>query len=354
MSDVQPASEQSSPATLPRRGLLATAIGLVAAAFLGKASSAGAEEPPPTGIPILGGTNNVTTDTTEIELKSSMIKPAFCAEQNGNMGMLGNVPTGVGDRFPEVNPGRMPLNLAAVAGEGTEIGVFGFAPEGVGLWAASETNIGGWGLSRTGIGLLGTTHPMATGHEVPYPPAGVFASGGSQVGAWAISESNFGNWGQSNTGIGAAGQSNRIGGWFAKGYYSQEFIDGLEPAALHTTAVGMDTSACFRAQMGVAAMIEAEHGVAIRAFGRIQSDMVGNHVIRRGEASAFVPCMRIIETSHVSITLNGDAGASSFWVEILPGKGAILHLDKRAKQDTRFTWLVVEPAPAEAPEEYKK
>jgi hypothetical protein len=333
-------------------------VGLLAAALLGRASQASAqsEEPPlpPKGTPLLGSTRNDTVDTTALDLRSPIKQPVFCAAQNDNMGMLGNVPTGVRDKFPNVNTGgRMPLNLAAVAGEASEIGVFGNAPDGVGIWGASQTNIGTWGVSNTGVGVLGTTYPTIAGHEITYPPAGVFGAGGSQVGVWGASESNFGAWGQSNTGIGAAGQSNKIGGWFAKGAYSQDFIDGLEPAALHTTARGADVSACFRAELGVAAMIEAEDGVAVRAYGRLQSDMIGFAVIPRGSDTAFIACPRMAENAHVSLTFYGDTGASNDWVEVLPGKGAILHLDKRSKANVKFSWFVTEQAPPEEYEEHK-
>lgn len=310
---------------LRRRGLIASILGVLAAGLFGKVGSARAEN----GDPLNLGAVNEATRETRLELMSSgQNVPAFKA--------VGNTTAA----------GIMPLELPVQG----NIGVFGCADKGVGLWGLSDTNIGAWGMSMTGVGVLGTTYPETSrgpGAFEPYPPAGVFGVGGSQPGGWFTSESNIANWGQSNTGVGVSGESNHVGAWFKKGKVDMLLSD-LEPAALHATALGTDNSACFRAHMGVAVMAEVmdPQGVALMVMGKIQSDMVNMGMIHLGSDTAPVVCNEVTERSHVQVTLNSDVGASVQWVELMPGSGVVVHLDRRAKANGTFSYLVVDMIPA--------
>lgn len=368
--DRQEPTPAGSVEIVQRRGLIASVLGLLAAGLLGRSDPARAAD----GDALLLGKANQATSPTRLELggRTGLAAVEVVApDRSGNVpsvSVLGNADanTGrflgnVGDKWPppdtggevwappgtgfDVTPGEMPLNFAAVLGESAEIGVFGNSPRGTGVWGASESNIGTWGVSNTGIGVLGQTYVDPESPSQSYPPAGVFGVGGPQVGVWGVSSSNIAVWGVSaDKGIGVAGQSPNIGGWFMIGSAPADFFRTLEPAALHTTAFGHAVSGCFRAEKGVAAMAQAldPEGVALMTMGRIQSDMVGAGTIRRGEDAVFVQCNGFRPTSHAQVTLTSDVGTSSFWVEGMPGKGFVLHLDKRAKRDGTFTYSVVE------------
>ncbi len=331
MEQLQQAGVSNGGQRLQRRGLFGAILGALAAGLVSKARPAQAED----GASLILGeaAENLASTATRLELKSEFLNvPAFKAIAN-----TGGANTGVAT----TNNGLMPLTLPT-----GNIGVFGCTDDGVGCWGQSDTNIGTWGVARTGVGVLGTTYPPEEpGTPEEYPPAGVFGRGNSQVGVWATSEDNVASWAISKKGIGVAGQSPHIGGWFMIGAGPPDdgFWRTLEPAALHTTAMGTDVSACCRADQGVAVMAEAKAplGTAIMAMGRIQSDMVGRSMILRGQDMLFVPCITVdAQRGHVSVTPLGDVG--SFWVELLTGRGFVVHLDKAAKADTDVTYLVVE------------
>jgi len=232
-------------------------------------------------------------------------------------------------------------------------GVYGIgSADKTGLWGVSDTGIGEWGQSNTGIGVLGQLGPAAAG--AVYPHAGVLGIHNGEsapgppntpAGVWGLARgSGIGTWGQSNTGIGVSGESGNIGAWFKKGMVD---IDPktLEPAALHTTALGTDVSGCFRAEMGVAVMAEAkEGGTALMAMGRIQSDMVGFGQIPMGsDVSGINPCVLVIRgITHVDVTLQDDIGAQVLFVEVITDKGFIVHLDKRARAAGTFSYSVMD------------
>lgn len=411
--DTQTRGDTSEPATsdtrnesgLARRGLVAGALAGIVALFVGKAAPAAADD----NAPLLIGTRNMATRETDLELvpqPGPAQMPTFSAMQGTSIGMLGGVPVDT-SQFKIGTGGRL-FNQAAVSGETDgQIGVFGYSgSKGVGVWGASEQFIANWGVSLEGIGVLGQTYPMdIAGHETPYPAAGVFGIGGRAPGTWGLSTSGpgawgqsntgpgvlgqtgkadvlpavqypmagvygvggdatdvwgvsgrgVGSWGQSNTGIGVSGESGNIGGWFMKKGDVPVDPKSLEPAALHTTAQGVDISMCARAQMGVAVMAETsdpkgtglmietpEGGVAIHAMGRFVSSEIMLASVTKGSDMIVIPCGDINPNSHVSIMLRNDVGALVSWVELQPGKGIVVHFDRRTRSDGTLTYAVSE------------
>jgi hypothetical protein len=153
--------------------------------------------------------------------------------------------------------------------------------------------------------------------------------------------------------------------WAAKG----EGYDmlALEPAAFHSSARGTDVSTCARSEAGPAVMAETQTGVGVHAMvddvagvaimaqnehggdalhthGRVRSDAAGSGIVAAGtDKSGINPCTLVTEESHVSITFTGNPNGASAWVERLPGRGFVLHLEKAAKADLPFTYSAIDP-----------
>ena len=188
------------------------------------------------------------------------------------------------------------------------------------------------------------------------------------------------------------------------GVYTEAEIAGLDSAGMHAAAKGPATALCSAAETGMAVLMmsqgsalvgmvgayteQAEHalkaeppsavrgsgheaigvwgssdsqvgvlaesprGVALRARGAIQSDGVGNNVIRRRSSSQFVQYRETTDKSHVSVTLTSDPNGNgkgddgntpSFWIERQPGKGFVIHLSEKAKSDLSFSFFIVGP-----------
>jgi hypothetical protein len=237
-------------------------------------------------------------------------------------------------------------------------GVYGVGGDKVGLWGVATTGVGSWGQSNSGQGVLGQlgNSPAAA---LDYPHAGVVGitnvSALDRAGTWGLAMGiGIGAWGQSNMGVGVSGESNHIGAWFRKGTVPFDMTK-LEPAALHTTALGTDVSTCARAEKGVALMaevsdpagtglmIEAPEGaVAIHAMGRIVSSEIMLASVAKGADMTVIPCGDINPNSHVSIMLRSDIGAAVSWVELQPGKGIVVHWDRRTRFDGTLTYAVSE------------
>jgi len=269
-------------------------------------------------------------------------------------------------------------------------GVYGVGGDKVGIWGVATSGIGSWGQSDTGVGILGQTgRPVAPSPlPIPYPASGVLGIGadagsgvigwighpvggakyprsgvlgignGDLVGVWGLSNANMGTWGQSDSGVGVSGQSNNIGAWFKKGDVPIQMSE-LEPAALHTTAMGTDVSTCARAEKGVAMMAETsdpagtglmietpEGGVAIHAMGRILSNQIMLSLLGKGIDFLRIPCNEINANSHVSVMLRNDVGAAVSWIELQPGVGIVVHFDRRTRVEGSLTYAVTEMAGA--------
>jgi len=231
-------------------------------------------------------------------------------------------------------------------------GVYGVGGDKVGLWGVATTGIGSWGQSDSGQGVLGQLGNSPTA-ALQYPHAGVVGitnvAALDRAGTWGLAMGiGIGAWGQSNMGVGVSGESNHIGAWCRKGTVPFDMTT-LESAALHTTAMGSDMSGCFRAQFGVAVEAETEQGgIAIRATGRIQSNLVGLMNVAKNSDMQFVECIDANAMSHVVITPRSDLGAMVSFVEVMPGRGFTVHFDRRTRNAGSFSWSVVEALPAGA------
>jgi hypothetical protein len=263
--------------------------------------------------------------------------PGAWGQSNTGPGVLGQ--TGKSAALPAVQ-----YPAAGVLGIGSE--------DQVGVWGLSAAGIGSWGQSDSGQGVLGQlgNSPAAA---IQYPHAGVVGITNvpalDRAGTWGLATGvGIGAWGQSNMGVGVSGESNHIGAWFRKGTVPFDMTT-LESAALHTTAMGNDMSGCFRAQFGVAVEAETEQGgIAIRAVGRIQSNLVGLMNIAKNSETQFVACIDANTMSHVVITPRNDLGAMVSFVEVMPGRGFTVHFDRRTRSAGSFSWSVVEALPAGA------
>jgi len=297
-----------------------------------------------------------------------------------------------------------PYQSAGVLGIGGRApGTWGISMSSVGAWGESQSGPGV--LGQTGAPASANQN-AAAGQATGYPVAGVLGIDnlGASAGVWGLAKGRgIGTWGQSDQGIGIAAQSNNIGAWFKKGNVPQKLSD-LEPAAYHATAMGTDTAGCNRADMGVALMGESNHigawfkvgdvnidpktlesaamhttalgdhvstcaraergvaveamvthrdgvaiatevptgGIALRAEGRLLSNMIMLADIPKGVDQFEIPCNLIYGGTHVSIQVRSDVGAAVTWVETRVGKAVIVHFDKKTKAAGSLSYALTE------------
>ena len=81
---------------------------------------------------------------------------------------------------------------------------------------------------------------------------------------------------------------------------------------------------------------------ALSVRGRAAFSGVATGAIAARSDSAFVAAPTIGDGTLVSLTLTGDPGNATPWVEVQPGKGFIVHLTAKAKGPLSFTYLLIE------------
>jgi hypothetical protein len=76
--------------------------------------------------------------------------------------------------------------------------------------------------------------------------------------------------------------------------------------------------------------------------GRAAYSGVARGAIAAKSDSVFVAAPTIDDRTLVSLTLTGDPGNATPWVEVQPGKGFVVHLTAKAKGALSFTYLMIE------------
>ena len=96
--------------------------------------------------------------------------------------------------------------------------------------------------------------------------------------------------------------------------------------------------------------VKAEHsdvhsdGVALEVVGKARFSTAGAGTVPGGTASATVANSAVTADSHITVTLTGDPGRAQLrWVQRQPGTGFVVHLNRKTKTVTSFTFLIVEP-----------
>lgn len=273
-------------------------LGLASGVF-GRARPAQAQE----GQPFLLGTTNTANETTALDFRGGPVESALkilsgmaaaAVAGKGKLALVGLTP-------------ETYLDLRQITRAGVEsAAVFGGSDTEVGVWGRSLTNVGAWGFSQDGIGVKGVTRD------------------GPGIGIWAYKS-------------------------------AVDLPRPEEPAAFHATATRDFNAVCAVADAGTAVMAEASPtaGIALHAMaqvaaqfmGRVQLNMAGKGVVRAGSATAMIQCPGVTENSHVQVTFTSEARSSDHWIELMAGKGAVLHLPHRAHADTSFTYAVFEALP---------
>jgi hypothetical protein len=107
----------------------------------------------------------------------------------------------------------------------------------------------------------------------------------------------------------------------------------LPPTGVWGQAAGLDA-------VGVVALNGDGRALSVR--GRAAFSGVATGAIAARSDSAFVAAPTIGDGTLVSLTLTGDPGNATPWVEVQPGKGFIVHLTAKAKGPLSFTYLLIE------------
>ena len=97
---------------------------------------------------------------------------------------------------------------------------------------------------------------------------------------------------------------------------------------------------------GIAFEAFAPAGIAaIRVGGKARFSTVGGGSIPAKASSAFVTHLSVTASSHVTVALTSDPGSGAVvqWIERAPGSGFTVHLDRRARDGTSFSFFIVEP-----------
>jgi hypothetical protein len=85
-------------------------------------------------------------------------------------------------------------------------------------------------------------------------------------------------------------------------------------------------------------------GVALEVVGKARFSTGGAGTVPALAASAKVANPAVTAVSHITVTLTDNPGRVRLrWVQRQPGTGFIVHLNRKAKRATPFTFLIVEP-----------
>lgn len=223
------------------------------------------------------------------------------------------------------------------------------------------TNAGG-GLA---VGVVGFS--LKPGVDPAEPGSYVPANFGSQPGVAALSGSGAGLVGQSASGPGAAATSGSGPGIFGSSA-SQVGVHGVtngEAAGLNAGVNGVSLKPGvdptlpesyvpenFGSRPGVRGVSGSGPGVqalslfgpALDVLGAAPFATAGAGVIAAHQKEAAVANPAVTAQSHVTVTLTDDPGGGAVeWVERQAGVGFVVHLTRKVKGETGFTYLVVEP-----------
>ena len=196
-------------------------------------------------------------------------------------------------------------------------GVHGIGAREPGVCGRSET-----------IGVLGESHGIGMWG----------AAGPTEVDVSQVPAFSTGVWGQgTGQSVGVLGNAPLIGVWGAA---------SLEPPgppilpAVQTPSWALGPRPTSRAASACLARHQAG-GAALAVEGRASFTGVGGGTLdRRGDA--FIGDPHISADSHVIVTLQGDPGKGAPWVEVMPGKGFVVHMTEAANKRVPFSYLVLD------------
>jgi hypothetical protein len=256
--------------------------------------------------------------------------------------------------------------VAGVEGEhhGDGAGVFGHSAAGVGvsgqttgaLTAMQGFNTypdsNAYGVSGTGInGVLGQSINIGSSE----PPFGIGVLGSSVEGPGVVGSSGSGpgvrGTTSSNVGAGVEGH-NSLNDFNAAGVrgtstgngqgVNGQSVDGAGVDGTSNNGIGVSAGSL----NGIAFQAFAPAGIAaIRVGGKARFSTVGGGSIPARASSAFVTHLSVTASSHVTVALTSDPGSGAVvqWIERAPGSGFTVHLDRRARDGTSFSFFIVEP-----------
>lgn len=85
-------------------------------------------------------------------------------------------------------------------------------------------------------------------------------------------------------------------------------------------------------------------GFALEVVGKSRFSTAGSGSIPSGTSSATIANSAVTGQSHVSVTVTGNPGRAQLqWVDRQPGTGFVVHLSRKVRTATPFTFLIVEP-----------
>jgi hypothetical protein len=140
--------------------------------------------------------------------------------------------------------------------------------------------------------------------------------------------------GDAPQGTGVAGTSNQLIG-----------VSGFGPTGVY--GLGSSIGVHGVGRTGVKAELTqsaATVGFALQVVGKSSFSTSGAGNIPKGASSATVANPAVTAQSHITVALAGNPGRAELrWVDRQPGTGFIVHLTRKVKTGTPFTFLIVEP-----------
>ncbi len=268
--------------------------------------------------------------------------PGVIGMAKSNIGVIGATGTAAADddELYELMPSGVHGaggDDVGVCGRSTTIGVLGEGgAKGAGVWGAAGTAeeptlgaipvpTGVWGQgSGEAVGVLGQANTIALWGAAGDPTA-------TQL---PVVTFPTGVWGQSvRGGVGVLGASPLIGVWGA----AQAEADVDLPAV--QTPSGLWGQTDLSDGVGVLARHE-KGGKALAVQGSAAFSGIGQAEVPPSQGSVFVAAGDVNGDSLVIVTLTGDPGNATTWVELQPGRGFIVHVTMKAKKALPFTYLV--------------